>query len=175
MDQLSQEDNNLLENLGYEEYRDIGLLRKLGYCEQHLAYLHLFYDLIEEVEQCMKQGKSDEEIRELLNNKESFIYVELKLYHDIGLNRIPDYITKVYNERKISECDMEVYTNVFGNNVNLSLNDTIISIAAYKCQETELVSVEPSKLHSPIKRKVKKKGKHLFIVPSTTPVATVNM
>lgn len=185
MSQLSQKNEKLLEDLGYEEYRDIELLRKLGYCEKNLAFLHLFYDLIEEVEWCMKhpyevercmnQPYSDEAIRKLLDNKESFIYVELKMYHDVGLNRIPDYITKVYSERQISECDVEVYTNVFGNNVNPSLNDTIISIAAYKCREKENVSVEHPKLCSPLKRKVKTKGKHPIIIPSTATVATANM
>lgn len=175
MSQLSQKNENesLLEGLGYEEYRDIELLRKLGYCEQNLAFLHLFYDLIEEVEWCMRHQYSDEDIRGLLNNKESFIYVELKMYHDVGLNRIPDYIKKVYRERKISECDIELYTSVFGNNVNLSLDDTIISIASYKCQEKETMSVELQKLHFPAKRKVKKR--HSIVVPSTVAVATANM
>ncbi|MCI8347633.1 MAG: hypothetical protein HFJ12_06800 [Bacilli bacterium] len=175
MSQLGQKNEKLLEGLGYEEYRDIELLRKLGYCEKNLALLHLFYDLVEEVEWCMKQSYSDETIRKLLDNKESFIYVELKMYHDVGLNRISDYITKVYRERQISECDVEVYTNVFGNNVNPSLNDTIISIAAYKCREKEDVSVEYSKLCSPLKRKVKTKERHPIIVPSTATAATVNM
>lgn len=173
MSQLGQKNENLLEGLGYEEYRDIELLRKLGYCEQNLTFLHLFYDLIEEVEWCIGHQYSDEDIRVLLNNKESFIYVELKMYHDIGLNRIPYYITKVYNERQVSECDVEIYMDVFGNNVNPSLNDTIISIASYKCREKEGISAEPPQLHSPAKRRVKKK--HSIIVPSTVAIATANM
>lgn len=173
MDQLNQKSGKVLTGLGNEEYRDIEFLRKLGYCEQNIAYLRLFYDLIEEVEWCMIHRYSNEDIRELLNNKESFIYVELKMYHDIGLNRIPDYIMKVYKERQIAECDVEVYTDVFGNNLKPSFNDTVISIASYKCQKKEVGIVESSKLYSPVKKRVKKKDS--MVVPSTIAIATVNM
>lgn len=120
---MKQQDKELFEKLGYNT-RDKGLF--------------LLDDIISEVQNCMEQY-STEEIEQIVNDKKSFIYVELGcFYYEIGLNMFNKELNRVHEERDKNSIEIETYTNVFDTNNNPSLEESIISIANYRTKQKQV-------------------------------------
>lgn len=110
--------------------QDANLLESLGYEKDDKA-TNLLEDLILEVNELL-ENNDEKEIEKLVNNKKSFIYVELACFdHEIGLNKFNQEIERIHKTRKIENIDIETYTNVYGNNYDPTVNDTIISVAKF--------------------------------------------
>ncbi len=107
------------------------LLEKLGYQNILQNRTLLFNDLIKEVEECIDYC-SYEEIKKLINNKKSYLYVELKMFYEIGLNDIQKELISVHNSRNLENVDIETYEEVYRGNINPTFAESVIAIADYR-------------------------------------------
>lgn len=116
--------------------QDKELLESLGYSTTHKR-MRLFNDIIDEVEECLTKYNYDE-VKEIVKNKKSYIYVEVKMFYEVGLNRLQNELNIIHNDmRDFSKCDIEVYTDVFGSNLTPTVDETILSIASYKLNQKQ--------------------------------------
>lgn len=121
--------------------QDKELLESLGYSTTHKR-MRLFNDIIDEVEECLTKYKY-EEVVELVKNKNSYIYVEMKVFYEIGLNKIPNELNIIHNDmRDINKCNIETYTEVFGTNLNPTVDETIVLIADYKLKQKQSEAIK---------------------------------
>ena len=129
-----QQDNKLLERLGYNQKDKATILLK---------------DLVSEVSDLMNQHEK-EEIKELIDNKTSYIYVELACFdYEIGLNKFNEEIERVHRERNVDKIDMELYTDIFNDDINPSVENAVFSIAEFMNKtdsKEETVNKENNKL-----------------------------
>lgn len=113
------------------EQQDKEVLQSLGYNTERKC-MRFFNDLILEVEECI-DDYSEEEVVELINNKNSFIYVEMKIFYELGLNKMQSELDMIHKTmRNPKNVDIETYTDVFGSNYNPTVEESIFSIANYR-------------------------------------------
>ncbi len=113
--------------------QDKKLLKKLGY-DVHKKNVRVLNDAINLVEECMSEY-NQQQIGELVYNKSSFIYVELRCYYEIGLNQLATELSMAHEKRNFKNIDMETYASVFGDNFKPTLEESIVSIANYKAKQ----------------------------------------
>ena len=115
--------------------QDKKLLKSLGY-DVRKKNVKVLNDAINLVEECMGEY-NPQQIKELVSNKSSFIYVELRCYYEIGLNQLATELSIAHEKRNFNSIDIETYANVFGNNFKPTLEESIVSIANYKAKQAQ--------------------------------------
>lgn len=127
--------------------QDREVLEKLGYNTERKC-MRFFNDLILEVEECM-DDYSKEKVVELINDKNSFIYVEMKIFYELGLNRMNDELKMIHTEmRDPRKIDIETYADVFNDNYNPTVEESIYNIAKYRKQMKNKNSLQEQKQNS---------------------------
>ncbi len=112
------------------EYPENRILKKLGYDINDEASSILRDIVLYTVEAIDKKGIK--EAIELINNENSYIYVELAYFdYEIGLTKVKSELNRIHEGRNISNIDIELHEEIFGNKYKYNINDAIISIAKY--------------------------------------------
>lgn len=149
------------------------LFEKLGYTNTKSNRMRLFHEIISQTEEQL-EVLNMKEVKNLIQNKQSFIYVEAKIICDCGLNWIPRELDTVHKKRNIEKCDIETYQEVFGSNLNPTIEESIIAIANYRLRQKQvkwnmnsLENSEKIPQASTGKRKLKEKSK---LVSSTVAI-----
>lgn len=129
------------------EQQDREVLEKLGYNTERKC-MRFFNDLILEVEECMDDC-SKEEVVELIKNKNSFIYVEMRIFYELGLNKMEGELNMIHTEmRDPRKIDIETYAEVFNDNYNPTVEESIYNIAKYRKHMKNKSSLQEQKQNS---------------------------
>ncbi len=110
---------------------DIELLEKLGYNTNNKTTV-ILCDIISEVVDELS-SKNDEEVRKLVEDKKSYLYTEIGCFvYEIGLNRLIKELERLHKKRNIESINIELYNDIFKEDFNPTIYDSIINIALYK-------------------------------------------
>jgi len=116
------------------------LLERLGYDVNDPNYIYL-KDVVEEVIEGM-ESKSLEEMRALVHNRNSYIYLESAcFYFEVGLNRFNDSLDNLHKDKKAA--NKRIKKMLFGNYRNPTLEDTIFIVSKFIFNEKKQTVSKP--------------------------------
>ena len=107
------------------EYK--GVLEKFGF-DINTKGAILFLDLVVEIKELFKEGKTEEEIRKVLP---SYYLEHYHFIHEIGRDKYFKELRSFCDNRKISEKQTELNGKEFGSLPKIGLDDSIIFFSRY--------------------------------------------
>lgn len=108
-----------------DEYK--GVLEKFGFDVNTKGFV-LFADVTQEIQQLFNEGKTEEEIRELLP---SYYLEHYHFIHEIGRNKYFEELKTFCNTRKVPEKQEKLTGKEFGSLPKTGLDDAVIFFAKY--------------------------------------------
>ena len=116
------------------------LLERLGYNVNDPDYIYV-KDVVEEVIEGMN-SRSEEEMRELVHNRSSYIYLESAcFYFEIGLNRFNSSLDNLHNNKR--SANEKAQKMIFGNHQDPTLEDTIFAVSKFIADEKKQTVSRP--------------------------------
>ncbi len=120
-----------------EQLRELEkVLTKLGY-DISKEGRKIFADVVIETLDCLGSGMTQEEVYNLVHNKNSYIYVELAYFcYENGMPKLHQSLEQFHQSRSQENVKESIYTEVFKNEMNPTVLDAAFYVATYLSEKS---------------------------------------